>query len=349
MSDQFISWPEIHSLPQVKTTVDKHSDVVKLSDGTLSPVTYRGKIKLHGTNFAIQVFNDRTVCQSRNKIITPEDDNSGAAAWAEGIKHHLISSRLNRDKDFILYAEFSGKGIMSGVACSSVDRKFAAVFCIREIEFVDNEMSGRYIFEPDEILSILTFDGRLDLAPDLLIIPWYDEPTQVNLIGDTNKLKSFVESINEQIEIIEKEDPFIKTEFGISGCGEGLVFYPISHSHNPEPLFFKAKGEKHRVKKDKEAVVISSEVINSVTEFAQTYTTEARLLQGAIAMGADSQPVFDQKLIGKFIGWVSQDVAKECKEDLEASALEWKLVSVQVTGIARKWYLLQIMNQANLV
>ena len=46
--------------------------------------SYRAKVKLHGTNAAVQVTPEGVLeCQSRERIITPEDDNYGFAAFAQ--------------------------------------------------------------------------------------------------------------------------------------------------------------------------------------------------------------------------------------------------------------------------
>lgn len=64
--------------------------------------------KIDGTNACIIIEEDKLVgCQSRNRIITPEDDNYGFAGW------------VNENKDFLInllgngyhYGEWWGRGI----------------------------------------------------------------------------------------------------------------------------------------------------------------------------------------------------------------------------------------------
>lgn len=66
--------------------------------------------KLDGTNACIVIGDDGYFgCQSRNKIITPEDDNYGFAGWASRNKEKLLS--LGRGYHF---GEWWGLGIGRG-------------------------------------------------------------------------------------------------------------------------------------------------------------------------------------------------------------------------------------------
>ena len=101
---------------------------------------------------------------------------------------------------------------------------------------------------------------------------------------------------------------------------------------------FKAKGGKHRVLKQKEAVQIDPEVVASIEEFVTLFVTEARLEQGLAEVGADI------KKTGNFIKWFSQDVYKESVVELEASELEWSQVVKGIETAARNWYIAKCKN-----
>src|SRR5690242_12394740 len=47
-------------------------------------VEYRAKVKLHGTNCAVQITSDGIVAQSRTQLLTPGDDYKGFATWVHG-------------------------------------------------------------------------------------------------------------------------------------------------------------------------------------------------------------------------------------------------------------------------
>lgn len=62
--------------------------------GKTPVVTYRAKIKLHGTNAGIQITPEGEVAaQKRSQIINSQNDNAGFATWvAKNIKYF---ERLN--------------------------------------------------------------------------------------------------------------------------------------------------------------------------------------------------------------------------------------------------------------
>jgi hypothetical protein len=97
---------------------------------------------------------------------------------------------------------------------------------------------------------------------------------------------------------------------------------------------FKAKGEKHKVVKTKEAVQVDPEVAKSIGDFVTMFVTEARCEQGLNAIGN----VLDMKKTGDFLKWLSQDVLKESTAELEASQLTWEQVQKAVQVAGREWY-----------
>jgi hypothetical protein len=136
----------------------------------------------------------------------------------------------------------------------------------------------------------------------------------------------------------------VKRTFGVTGLGEGLVFYPVASldgsaiSTAPEELallMFKAKGEKHRTANTKMAVQVDASVVASVDEFVALMVTEARLAQGLSTVCPEGS---DIRAMGKFLAWVAADVEKESKAELEASNLTWEQVSKAVQAKARDWF-----------
>jgi hypothetical protein len=338
---KFERWTNIEALYNVRRTVSKFPIITSLDGGeTYTKVSYRGKIKLHGTNSAIQLCEDGIVCQSRNNIITPSDDNAGFASWANSVSNAFNFFQGNAKTDCIVFGEWCGKGIQNAVSISKIDKKVFAIFSVK--------LGERYIVDPDEIRILLTGKANAEDAKSLMasyekdniyVLPWYsDEVHSVSLLGLDEEFESIVSKANAEILKIEDNDPWVSDNFGVTGPGEGLVFYPISHMDRFSDLTWKAKGEKHRAKETKVAVQISPEKIAEARKFAEIFTTESRLMQGATALSSTGQPVFDPKLTGQFIGWLAKDVSKECQDELEESGLEWKDISKHVTDIGRKWY-----------
>lgn len=179
-----------------------------------------------------------------------------------------------------------------------------------------------FVVEPDELRA---------LVPDLLVLPWEGEPITIDF-GSRDSLELAATELNHRVAEVEREDPWVKRQFGISGLGEGLVLYPEPFSSS---LMFKAKGEKHRTAGTKTAVAVDATVVASVQGFVALMVTEARLQQGLVAVCGGAR---DPKLTSAFLAWVAADVQKESVAELEASGLTWAQVDKAVQSAARAWY-----------
>lgn len=73
-------------------------------------VTYHFTEKLDGTNACLIIQDGELYCQSRNKLITPEDDNYGFARWAYSHKEELVHNLYPG----YWYGEWWGLGIQRG-------------------------------------------------------------------------------------------------------------------------------------------------------------------------------------------------------------------------------------------
>ena len=337
----FNHFPKIDSFHNVrKMAVAK----AKYAGTNQAPITYRGKIKLHGTNAAVQVRRDGTVlAQSRSQIISVGNDNMGFAAWVAANEEYFSPLSYNLE-DITIFGEWFGQGIMKGVAASSISQKAFAIFAIQYGE-TDDDASIVWTHPTDIAIRI---DSHILNHDDIFVLPWTTDEIKIDW-HDTNSLESAVDVLNERVEKVEAMDPWIKDTFGVEGIGEGIVYYPISLEKDDGSTMryhfsdwtFKTKGEKHKVVKQRQAVQIDPEVAASVSEFVDNVVTDARLEQGAREVNR-GQLEFDNKLIGPFIGWVGKDVKLETTAELEASDLDWKMVAKQVSDRARKWYMEQL-------
>lgn len=78
--------------------------------------------KIDGTNGAIIITEEGTVhAQSRNRLITPEDDNFGFARWA-AVNADLLAGILGPGRH---YGEWWGYGINRGYDCKPGERYFS--------------------------------------------------------------------------------------------------------------------------------------------------------------------------------------------------------------------------------
>jgi len=329
-----IKWTEIESLYNVRRAL-------KQMDSDNRVVIYQSKIKLDGCNGGVQLFTDgRIVPQSRNRILDPDDDNMGFAKWTVTMYNYFadVRKRVNeqgyKDQHVTVFGEWCGKGIQKRTAISKIDRKIFAVFAVQIGGL--NELAKLDIHGP----SIRKLFPSHD---DVFVLPWMK--SFMLDFSNTDQLEQQAKNINELVNEVEEQDPWVFETFGVKGIGEGVVMYPIPDTCRGledsiyidrmeySDLVFKAKGEKHKVVKTKQAVQIDPEVANNIGEFVALFVTEPRLEQIIEQTGTDN------KLTGDFLKAFCTDVKKESVAELEASNLDWKQVSKAVSTVAREWYL----------
>ncbi len=318
MSATHIAWGSIALLHNVIKTLQL---LHERTDQPLARVTYRAKVKLHGTNCAIQRTPTGVVAQSRKRLLVDGRDYKGFAAWVA--EHEACFAQLA--EHHTVFGEWCGPGIEKGMAISKVDRKIFAVFAIQ----VGTGDDATLITEPEDIRA------QLPEHPDVFVIPWCADPIELDFAKD---LEQAATAINELVMAIEREDPWVRDTFGIRGLGEGVVMYPLGQVLTPArfALFgFKAKGEKHRTVASRQAAQVRPDAAANIDAFATLVVTEGRLLQ-AVSEVCDGSP--SMKHMGRFIQWIESDVRKECTAELEAAGLTWHAVQRALRARARDWF-----------
>jgi hypothetical protein len=319
-----VSWPEINAFHQIRKTLVKWPELL----GGRNTVRYRGKVKIHGTNAAVQVkHGNNCIAQSRERIIGTGNDNCGFAAWVESMKDKWLATNV---PDALVFGEWCGPGIMKGTAINKIPNKVFAVFAVQPFDDLT-----KLIVEPVEITPYIVG------VPDTYVIPWYGaEDIEIPWLDQPEVLEPIAARINEHVKIVEACDPWIKAQFDQEGIGEGIVFYPVSHPGRKHfgDLAFKAKGEEHKIVAKAKPAQLDPSIAAGAKEFAKMVCTPARLEQGARAV-CDGELKFDAKLIGPFLAWVNRDIAKECEAELDASKLDRKITNREVQAYARNWYL----------
>lgn len=351
-------------------------------DGDESVITFRGKIKLHGTNGAISIQHNgsEVYVQSRNTFITKETDHHGFAHWALKTENKEYFKSLFQKsagyKALTIFGEYCGKGIMKGAAICQLDRTIFAVFAI----LMDKD---RLIIDPAHIEEILNGSNMSKKKPEaLMVIPWLT-PEFVLPMWDKEVLLSQIEEINKLVEEVDREDPWVKQVFGISGIGEGLVWYPVSYQCNGtielsklRSLIFKTKGPTHSVVTSRKSIQIAPEVLDSAEAFVDMFVTEQRLHQGFEEVCRqrrrrqkeisekitkerteeeeeeeeyEEDTTLDLQKIGDFVHWVCKDVEKESEAERKESNLQWSQVSGLVNLKARKWFLGELNKRGGVV
>jgi hypothetical protein len=324
-----IPWTSIDLFHNVRKTF------TELKPAGDSKVKYRAKVKLHGTNAAIQRLADGTIeCQSREQVLSITKDNAGFARWVDGVRIAWVEKLAPGQ---VVFGEWCGPGIQDIVAVCGIPKKVFAVFAMLDL----NTMT--LVVEPAELAQIV--------PPGVAyVLPWHESTEiEVDWMETPEALESVTARINSLVDAVETCDPWVKTVFGVEGTGEGLVFYPQGQPNLDATYLrmFKAKGDKHRVVKSKVAAQVNPDVAASCEAFAELVLPEARLEQGATATTPEGARFkYDNKRVGAFLGWINKDVAKETQNELTASGLDPKLAAKAVTDRARKWYLAKVASEA---
>lgn len=146
---KFVGFPSIEQFRNVVREVklntdykgaDENGKPIYRNDSVYPTITFTGTVKIHGTNAGVCSDGVETWAQSRNNIITPENDNAGFATWAYKERAALadilerIRGRMNvAEGDIVaVYGEWAGANIQKGVAVSGLP-KFFTVFGVRVI------------------------------------------------------------------------------------------------------------------------------------------------------------------------------------------------------------------------
>lgn len=330
-----------------------------------------GSVKIHGTNSAIvyDPFTKDIYTQSRNRLLSLDEDNAGFATYVEAnkefyketlvkiydslSKNYVLVDEHSKDgagkampKKLFVYGEWAGKGIQSKVAVSEVDKFFAPF----QIKLTDNS----------EVVYFCANLGNLDLYKQNDSCYYKDVLFAVNNLY-SEEHRCFPISLFEKFEVevdmsmpekaqqeivdmtirVEEECPVGKY-FGVSGVGEGIVFngfvqYTENGKKKLKHFSFKSKGEKHSASKVKTLNPVDVEKIGKINEFVDYAITEQRLEQG-VAYLQEMQYEVEVQNIGVFLKWIVSDVMKEENDTIEANGLDKKLLPKKISEKARKWF-----------
>lgn len=319
-----VNWTDIENFHSLRRGFAKYPHLL---EGDPS-VTYRAKVKVHGTNAGVRIDPDGTVTAlSRSSVITLEKDNAGFARWVAERSDAFAS--LARNFTIVVFGEWCGPGIQKGVAVCGIPKKVFAVFGIRVPEADGLAAEPAYLHE------------MVGHIPDVHVIPWFNdgETFTVDWTAEGDALQPVLDAVNARVSEVETEDPWVSSTFGVKGLGEGLVFYPTGRGDSYKAFssfVFKAKGEKHNTVARTKPAQASATSVEALADFVDLVLTEARLEQGLSVVGGA-----DPKKMGDFLKWVNGDLVKETAAELEASKLPPKEAYRACTNHARDWFLLK--------
>ena len=346
-------FPHIEQLKNVLVSLKhKYQNPVQTSDGwvfdetlSLPIIEFYGTVKLHGSNTAIVVdLNDsKMYAQSRESILTPESDYKGFAKFVQDNDAYIVNmvpislqaEALEKNENIVIYGEWCGQGIQSGVGISDLPRMFV-IFAVKvgnrwcaPAEFMDIELPDSKIF------NIFRAD------PYNIVIDF----NVLNEQGPSGKVLFELASLTEEV---EKECPFAKS-FGVSGVGEGIVWRSLCDARTKDfcggdegdPWLFKVKGEKHKNVKESKLITLAPEITDNINQLLNTVLTEQRLEQGIEKLGEKGLEV-SKKNTSHFMKWIGDDIKRECRDILETlTPAQEALLSHSVMKQAREWFFKQ--------
>lgn len=292
-------------------------------------LTFNGTVKLHGTCSTVVVNQNEYYAQSRERILSPTEDNAGFCFFATKNKD-IISQMANKlalennvdlsTHSIVLNGEWAGKGVQGKVAMSELPKAWF--------------LFGVYSIDQEGNRTYLSFDGIKSVENGIYNIKDY---TTYNITVDfNNPIES--EPLIEKLTLeVEDECPVAKA-FGVSGIGEGIVF---THSSEAGKYTYKSKGLKHSAKGNKKKVEsnVDDERVKLLLEVADKVTPEWRLeqmLQSTFNLMNGGH--LDIKKLGEFIQAVVKDVMKEDLDILVSNGVEPKEINKYISNIAKEYY-----------
>lgn len=351
-TQKMIKWPSIEQFRNVVKNVqhrarykgqDENGEAIYWPFAPMPKLKFEGTVKLHGTNASVVCPNDDISvdtmwCQSRENIITPQKDNAGFAMFVESMKEEFVDllstargvhpTRGHGLPYIIVFGEWCGKGIQSGVAISELPK----MFVIFGMAFSDEEGNKTY-FTRQEVVD--TVDGcREYVGHGFTVKSIYDFPTYGTTIDFENPHES-QNFLNKMTADVEEQCP-VGYHYGIQGVGEGIVWRCVEPGYDDSGFWFKVKGEKHSNSKVKTLAAVDVEKINNMKALCEKLAHEGRLEQM-------HQQVFDTlnggetdiKRMGDFIKAVMQDVFKEEMDTIAASGFNGKEINGPISKICR--------------
>lgn len=275
-----------------------------------SSINYHASVKIHGTNAAVGKTEDGIVWfQSRNRILTPDDDNYDFAKWA-----------VRKDWDFvnpgtIVYGEWAGEGIQSKVAISQASRKFY-IFSTYDHQY------GEWV--------PLDFHGDYrEWDKDIIQMRYHLTNIEIDF-----RDKECMEFIEQKTLEVEEQCPIAKKFFDIEGTGEGLVWQPADYDQMQETDFwFKSKGDKHQKRAKRSSYRPAPDYSKAIEWTQEQFSKRAyQGLEYIKEMHGDP----DRTHKGNFIKWCAKDILKE--EELPEGISQHDVGKV-IGRIASTWYL----------
>ena len=323
-----IRFSDIEQFRNVLRNVQHKAQFVKLDDNgdavmnrlAICPtLNCSSTVKIHGSNMSVVLDDYKMECQSRNNVVSVDNDCYGFARFIMDLPQDVIKEfqKLFGSK-VVIFGEFAGKGIQQGVAVSQVD-KFWAIFRVETLDGKWLDISNIDLSHLNQyrVYSVYQF------GVETLEIDWEHPAESIN-------------KMNEMTLAVEKECPVGKF-FGISSIGEGRV-WTINHpDYQSSKYVWKVKGNEHSKSKVKKLASVDTVKLKSIEDFVERYVDNGRCQQAYDYLATLNKPI-DESLTGDFLRWLVNDINKEESDTITANGLTPKEINGAISKQGRRWF-----------
>lgn len=390
----FIPWPEInqfrHVVKDMKWKIDNEV-------GFNPKKTLVGTVKIHGTNAAIGVDLETFEwwAQSRNNVLTIQKDNAGFCAFVYPFMNEVLSDEetLNslkllvsyvqesfdeKIKTIMIYGEFFGGNIQSGVGVSQLQKSFcifnatvyseagrplmmyspfsADVYVEGESPFVSVDIQS--ITKMSDVLR--DFEQNQQKYVDQMGEEWVKEKEvtarrRLSMVDRWSLITSYDSfeidvDFSDPVSIAEASNKMEEITKAVESCcpvAKSLGATPENGPMIGEGVVWIVKDnpfQKFKVKGDKHSSTKVTKLAAVDVEKVKSVQefVDRVLTESRLNQGIEvmKRDGFEvsQKNTGVFIKWVSDDVVKEDADTMTQSGLCMKDVSKELSVKARLWY-----------
>lgn len=310
----------------------------------LPVISYKGTVKLHGTNAGVRVTHAKVQPQGRNRILDIGSDNFGFAAYCHN-KHDtftamaekVLNKSLSKGDDITFFGEWCGSNIQKNVAVAELPKHF--------VIFSGYNGATEEYFDVDRISELFNSEETKKLND--LSIYFINQAEHYSIDVDFSEPEQSVQALEELTLAVEKKCPWAAL-LGAEGVGEGIVWCPTDKElFKHTDLWFKTKGLEHKRTNARTGSKLETDPVTaaSIKEFVEAVLPKWRLEQGVSQLEQDGLEIIPQNT-GIYLKWICQDVLKEEADVLCANNLSWKDVQGAVCKTARQYYLTEIESKA---
>lgn len=294
---------------------DEAEQPIYRHDSPYPTLTFKGTVKLHGTNAGIVLYKDGHIeYQSRERVLSLTSDNAKFVLCMSLVDVKKLFEGIEFTDHIALYGEWCGGSIQKGIAINGLPNMWVLFALKVDDVYKDFSQYPHLKMEEHRIYNIYQFENyTVDV--------------------DFNSPEIAQNKIVELTLKVEEQCPVGK-HFGKTGIGEGIVFECITDDSR---YIFKSKGTKHSVSKVKTVASVDIEAIESMQEFVDYAVTENRMKQGIDKMIEMGIPL-EMKSTGEYLRWVYNDIVKEEMDTIVKNQIDLKKIGSFISTKARMYW-----------